>query len=51
MNQKSILRLGQVSRKLNVGRNTIIDFLQNRKIRNNIVLDIFLIKKLVMNHH
>ena len=30
MNQKSILRLGQVSRKLNVGRNTIIDFLQKK---------------------
>ena len=30
MNQKLNLRLGQISRKLNVGRNTIIDFLQKK---------------------
>ena len=30
MNQKLNLRLGQISRKLNVGRNTIIDFLHKK---------------------
>ena len=30
MSESKQLRLGQIARKLNVGRNTIIDFLRNK---------------------